>query len=109
MPLPKTPSEILADFDEYFPKPEYKSDSDQWLADKLSIAHQKSYHDWLRSSMQSLLLHVMGGMPRKNYRIATNGKDPDKGEIRDCLSAGYNSAITDCLAVIQSTIDSIKE
>lgn len=85
MPLSKTPEIILSEF-EQFRAENYPScigiDND---ADEIK--------DWLRSSMQSLLLHVMG-------------------EAEKCKRSGstwYNMGVTDCVAVIQSTIDSIKE
>lgn len=106
MPSPKTPQKVLEELHVASQKAASSANGGGLF---FTDSETKGLDANFRSSMQSLLLHVMGEMPKKNQRIATNGIDPDKGEIRDCLSAGYNSAITDCLAVIQSTIDSIKE
>lgn len=83
MPSPKTPAEILDEYS-YFKK------------EHLTNA-------WLRSSMQSLLLHVMGEMPKLREVNA------DMETLSWLANSSTNNAIQLCLAVIQSTIDSIKE
>lgn len=92
MPSSKTPQEILHELEEKqphsFKTPEYN------ITMSVDI-------DYIRSSMQSLLLHVMGDMPLK--AVPLPGKSLRK------VNLGYNEAISDCLAVLQSTIDSIKE
>lgn len=74
----------------------------------------RDLRDWLRSSIQSLLLHVMGEMPEIDPTIYGGiVQHTERGKIelayKQGLQKGRNAAITDCIAVIQSTIDSIKE
>lgn len=73
--------------------------------------------DWIRSSMQSLLLHVMGEMPKqemweefweKRQKQIKYWDATDKRDSQEFWRTRYD-AIQSCLAVIQSTIDSIKE
>ena len=101
----KTPEVILSEFERFRAENYPSCIGIDYDADDIK--------DWLRSSIQSLLLHVMGEMPKlktakelypdipalpnEEYAMACEGKNM------------RNQAITDCLAVIQSTIDSIKE
>lgn len=101
MPSPKTPQMILADFDEYFPKPEFKSDSDQLLADMLSAAHQKSYHDWLRSALASYLMHLKGEMPQA-------WQDAEVRRLSD-NSKGYEDAVRTVHTLLDEKIRKLTE
>lgn len=63
--------------------------------------------EWLRSSMKSLLKGVMEKMPKQSILKVDNGHDCYEANCDYCDAMLRNKTVTDCLAVIQSTIDSI--
>lgn len=115
MTTPKSPEEIIASFDEYFPKPKFLSDSDQWIADVMSNAHQKSYHDFLRSSMASLLCymaermpeHASSSLPLPPYKDNLKYKEIDGKSCITEVDGAYNAAIDDCRCILIQMADGI--
>lgn len=97
MPSPKTPENIVGEFIDRFQL-------------NLEDASHEADCAWLRASMQSLLLHVMEKMPTliTADEIPTS---PNAVIAQRTISEAYgrNKGIIECVAVIQSTIDSIKE
>jgi len=91
----KTGEEIVREFNE---RDFYDTDG------YLMTVHDKNAAEWLRSSMRSLIQRMVDELPKK-VNAGENGEPIC--DVYSLTNEGYNTAISDCLAILIRERDSI--